>query len=72
MKQRERLKALRIALREQAQAPQTSREEDFEEVYKDKDKAEQSDSDGDYEYMKKDEDDEDFDENESESFGMAM
>ena len=72
VKQRERLKALRIALREQAQAPQTSREEDFEEVYKDKDKAEQSDSDGDYEYMKKDEDDEDFDENESESFGMAM
>ena len=72
VKQRERLKALRIALREQAQAPQTSREEDFEKVYKDKDKAEQSDSDGDYEYMKKDEDDEDFDENESESFGMAM
>ena len=72
VKQRERLKALRIALREQAQAPQTSREEDFEEVYKDKDKAEQSGSDGDYKYMKKDEEDEDFDENESESFGMAM
>ena len=74
VKQRERLKALRIALREQAQAPQTSSEEDFEEVYKDKDKAEQSDSDGDYEYMKKDEEepDEDYDEDESESFGMAM
>ena len=72
VKQRERLKALRIALREQAQAPQTSREEDFEEVYKDKDKAEQSGSDGDYKYMKKDEEDEDFDENESESFGIAM
>ena len=72
VKQRERLKALRIALREQAQAPQTSREEDFEKVYKDKDKAEQSDSDGDYEYMKKDEDDEDFDEDESEAVGMAM
>ena len=68
VRQRKRLKALRIALREQVQAPQTSREEDFEEVYKDKDKAEQSDSDGDYEYMKKDENDED----ESESFGMAM
>ena len=68
VKQRERLKSLRIALREQAQAPQTSREEDFEKV----DKAEQSDSDGDYEYMKKDENDEDFDEDESESFGMAM
>ena len=72
VKQRERLKALRIALREQAQAPQASRDEDFEKVYKDKEKAEQSDSDGDYEYMKKDEDAEDFDEDESESFGMAM
>ena len=72
VKQRERLKALRIALREQAQAPQTSSEADFEEEYKDKDKAEQSDSDGNYEYMKMDDDDEDFDEDESEFFGMAM
>lgn len=72
VKQRERLKALRIALREQIQAPQTSREEDFEKVYKDKEKAEQSDSDGDYEYLKKDEDEEDFDEDEAEVLGMAM
>lgn len=68
VKQRERLKALRIALREQIQAPQTSREEDFEKVYRDKEKTEQSDSDGDYEYLKKDEDDED----EAEVLGMAM
>ena len=72
IRQMERLKALRIALREQAQAPQTAQEDENEKLYKEKDKAEQSDSDGDYEYMKKDEDDEDFDENESESFGMAM
>lgn len=72
IKQRERLKALRIALREQAQAPQTAHEDDFEIVYKKKEKADQSDSDGDYEFMNKDEDAEDYDEDESEDFGMAM
>ena len=72
LKQRERLKTLRTALREQAQAPQTSREETFEKGYKDQEEAEQSDPDGDYEYMKKDKDAEDYDEDESEFFGMEM
>ena len=73
IKQRERLKVLRIALREQAQTPQNAHEDANEKIiYKDKEKAEQSDSDGDYEYMNKYEDAEDYDEDESEDFGMAI
>ena len=72
VKQRERLKALRIALREQAQAPQTAQEDENEKLYKEKEKADQSEADGEYEYIEKDEDAEDFDEDESEAVGMAM
>lgn len=75
VKQRERLKALRIALREQAQALQTSREEQIGKVYKDKEKAHQSDSESDFEY-KEDfdykEESEPEDEEETEGFGMSM
>ena len=72
VKQRERLKALRIALREQAQAPQTAQEDENEKLYKEKEKADQSEADGEYEYIEMDEDAEDFDEDESEAVGMAM
>lgn len=72
VKQRERLKALRIALREQAQAPQTSREEEIDKLYHDKEKAEQSDSDGDFEYKEEIEEIEPENEEETEEFGMTM
>ena len=85
VKQRERLKALRQALREQIQAPQESREEQIAKVYENKEKAHQSDSDGDFEYKEESEDmdsetgiaeaaentDSD-DEEETEDFNMSM
>ena len=70
VKQRERLKALRNALREQAQAAQTSREEQTAKVYGEKEKAHTGESDGSLEY--KEETEEYEDEEEAENFSMSM